>query len=209
MHGSRRFGRLPSGRCLLRRRPPIVTPRRLLTVTLVLAALVVGVGTSPDTAAAAAKPCWKRLINDWYDGRIDETYPARCYRDALRNLPEDVDAYSTARDDIERALLSAARRKGGPLDPDDPIPPGPGNQNAPNAQGNDDEEEAAPPLPGGGGGDNGGILEAFRPSSADEIPVPLLVLGGLAVVLLGAAAASFVARKIQARRGFEGGPPVS
>jgi hypothetical protein len=39
--------------------------------------------------------------------------------------------------------------------------------------------------------------------------VPLLVLGGLAVVLLGAAAASFVARKIQARRGFDGGPPVA
>jgi hypothetical protein len=29
------------------------------------------------------------------------------------------------------------------------------------------------------------------------------------VVLIGAAAASFVARKIQARRGLEGGPPVS
>lgn len=188
--------------------PLTVTPRRLLTLTLVLAAVVVGVGATAAPSAAATKPCWKRLINDWYDGRIDQTYPARCYRDALRNLPEDVDAYSTARDDIERALLSAARRKGGPLDPDDPIPPGPGNENGPKADGEDDGQPA-PPLPGGSDGGNGGILDAFRPSSADEIPVPLLVLGGLAVVLIGAAAASFVARKIQARRGLEGGPPVS
>lgn len=191
----------------------IVTPRRLLTLTLVLAAMVVGVGTTVAPAAAATKPCWKRLINDWYDGRIDQTYPARCYRAAVKNLPEDVDAYSTAREDIERALLAAARRKGGPLDPDDPIPPGPGNSAGPKAEQDDgstgDDGQAAPPLPGGGGGDNGGVLEAFRPSSADEIPVPLLVLGGLAVLLLGAAAASFVARKIQARRGLEGGPPVS
>jgi hypothetical protein len=163
--------------------------------------------------ADAATPCWKRLINDWYDGRIDRTYPASCYRQAIKNLPEDVDAYSTAREDLERALLSAARNKGSALDANDPIPPGPGNQAGPKAEDEpttdeNGDEEAAPPLPGGDD-DGGGLLETFRPSSADEIPVPLLVLGGLAVLLLGAAAASFVARKIQARRGFDGGPPVA
>jgi hypothetical protein len=184
-----------------------VTPRRLLTLLLVLVAASLG-ATVAAPPADAATPCWKRLINDWYDGRIDQVYPVRCYRAAIKNLPEDVDAYSTAREDLERALLSAARRKGGPLDPDDPIPPGPGNQAGPKAE-DDGDEEAAPPLPGGDDGDGGGLLETFRPSSADEIPVPLLVLGGLAVLLLGAAAASFVARKIQARRGFDGGPPVA
>lgn len=190
-------------------RRSVVTPRRLLTLLLVLVAASIGAGiTAPQ--ADAATPCWKRLINDWYDGRIDRIYPASCYRSAIKNLPEDVDAYSTAREDLERALLSAARRKGGPLDPDDPIPPGPGNEAGPKAEENENgDEEAAPPLPGSDGGDDGGLLETFRPSSADEIPVPLLVLGGLAVLLLGAAAASFVARKIQARRGFDGGPPVA
>ena len=188
-------------------RRSVVTPRRLLTLLLVLVAASVGASVTAPPADAAT-PCWKRLINDWYDGRIDQVYPVRCYRAAIKNLPEDVDAYSTAREDLERALLSAARRKGGPLDPDDPIPPGPGNQAGPKAE-EDGNEEAAPPLPGGDGGDGGGLLETFRPSSADEIPVPLLVLGGLAVLLLGAAAASFVARKIQARRGFDGGPPVA
>lgn len=190
-------------------RRSVVTPRRLLTLLLVLVAASIGAGiTAPQ--ADSATPCWKRLINDWYDGRIDRIYPASCYRSAIKNLPEDVDAYSTAREDLERALLSAARRKGGPLDPDDPIPPGPGNEAGPKAEENENgDEEAAPPLPGSDGGDDGGVLETFRPSSADEIPVPLLVLGGLAVLLLGAAAASFVARKIQARRGFDGGPPVA
>jgi hypothetical protein len=179
---------------------------------LVLVAASFGASvTAPQ--ADAATPCWKRLINDWYDGRIDRTYPASCYRQAIKNLPEDVDAYSTAREDLERALLSAARRKGSALDADDPIPPGPGNEAGPKAEdpstSENGDEEAAPPLPGSDGGDDGGLLETFRPSSADEIPVPLLVLGGLAVLLLGAAAASFVARKIQARKGFDGGPPVA
>jgi predicted membrane-bound mannosyltransferase len=110
-----------------------VTPRRLLTLTLLLAAVVAGATATAGPAAAATKPCWKRLINDWYDGRIDKTYPASCYRAAVKNLPEDVDAYSTAREDLERALLAATRRKGGTLDPNDPIPPGPGNAEGPKA----------------------------------------------------------------------------
>ena len=74
-------------------RRSVVTPRRLLTLLLVLVAASFGAGvTAPQ--ADAATPCWKRLINDWYDGRIDRTYPARCYRAAIKNLPEDVDAYS-------------------------------------------------------------------------------------------------------------------
>ena len=37
--------------------------------------------------AAAVTPCWKTLLNDWYDGRIDRTYPKHCYTDALHHLP--------------------------------------------------------------------------------------------------------------------------
>ncbi|HVM11759.1 MAG TPA: hypothetical protein VM638_04715, partial [Actinomycetota bacterium] len=45
-----------------------------------------------------------------------------------------------------------------------------------------------------------GFIGFFRPSNADEIPLPLLVLAGLALALLAAAAAGFVARRVQARR---------
>ena len=29
-------------------------------------------------AAAAPPPCWKTLLNDWYDGSIDYVYPIPC-----------------------------------------------------------------------------------------------------------------------------------
>ena len=43
------------------------------------------------------------------------------------------------------------------------------------------------------------------PSSADSVPVPLLVLGGLALALIAAAAVSFFARRAQAKRASD--PP--
>ena len=60
-------------------------------------------------AARAATPCWKELLNDWYDGRIDRTYPTTCYSQAIDHLPTDVEVYSSAREDIESALAAAIR----------------------------------------------------------------------------------------------------
>jgi hypothetical protein len=54
--------------------------------------------------AGAAQSCGSRLIDDWRDGRIDNTYPVACYRQALAHLPEDVRVYSSAQADITRAL---------------------------------------------------------------------------------------------------------
>jgi O-antigen ligase len=56
------------------------------------------------STAGAAQTCGSRLLADWRDGRIDRTYPVPCYRQALANLPEDVQVYSTAHSDITRAL---------------------------------------------------------------------------------------------------------
>jgi hypothetical protein len=56
-------------------------------------------------AAAAGVPCGAAVISDWADnGRIDRSYAPRCYGAALRALPEDVRAYSTAVEDISRAM---------------------------------------------------------------------------------------------------------
>ena len=44
------------------------------------------------------------------------------------------------------------------------------------------------------------LIDKIGPSNADSVPLPLLVLAGIAFLLLAAAAASFVARRIQARR---------
>jgi hypothetical protein len=195
------------------RRPPagigaahrIVSYRRILIPFLAVAALSVAAGTAAPPASAAQAPCWKVLLNDWYDGTIDGSYPVHCYREAIRNLPDDVDAYTEAREDIQRALLAAIRRSGGTLQDDDIVPPeaGPGSgrdaanggNGRPGADDEDDDVTAAP-----NSGDDDGLIGFFRPSNADEIPLPLLLLAGLAVLLLAAASAGFVARRLQARR---------
>jgi hypothetical protein len=81
-------------------------------------------------ARAAGVPCWKALINDWYDGRIDETYPTSCYTDAIQHLPQDVDTYSSAKDDIERALLASVRRDSRESPSYDPTAPLPGSSSS-------------------------------------------------------------------------------
>jgi hypothetical protein len=63
--------------------PKFLTP---LILVLVAAAAAATLGVS--TAQASA--CSNALIHDWYvDGRIDGTYPVHCYREALKDIPED------------------------------------------------------------------------------------------------------------------------
>ena len=58
-------------------------------------------------SAKAAAPCWKDVLTDSYDGRLDRTHPIGCYRLALRHVPADVDAYTSVSGEIRRALLAA------------------------------------------------------------------------------------------------------
>ena len=178
--------------------------KRLL-ILLALATATFAAALAAPGAAEAAKPCWVRLVNDWYDGRIDKTYPVSCYRAAMKNLPEDVAAYSNAREEIQRALLAAIKKSaaaGKTLTGKDLVPPqvGPigktstvGTGTTP--RGEEGDGEAAP-----GGDDEGPLGDILTPANADSIPIPLLVLAGLALVLLAAASAGFVARRLQARR---------
>ena len=77
--------------------------------------MAVGVLALAYTGTAGATPsCGSRVLSDWSDGRIDNTYPVSCYRQALAKLPEDVRVYSSAQTDITRALqarLQAASAK--------------------------------------------------------------------------------------------------
>ena len=76
--------------------------RRMLILAVVAASLGV---VSP---AAAAK-CGTAILRDWSDGKLDRTYPVRCYQDALDAMPEDMRSYTNAPDDIRRALLARLR----------------------------------------------------------------------------------------------------
>ena len=50
------------------------------------------------------------------------------------------------------------------------------------------------------GGPVPSAIDAIGPGSADSVPVPLIVLGGLSIVLLSLGVAGFAARRVQARR---------
>jgi hypothetical protein len=149
--------------------------------------------TLAPAAAAAKKPCGQEVIDDWYDGRIDKSYPAHCYREAQKRIPEDAELYSSLPDDIERALQSVVGPGGAPPGPNTLIEPVPGTGRRA-AVPTDPSSEAA------GTNEKNGILDRLAPANADSIPIPLLVLAGLAMLLLAAAATSFVARRVQARR---------
>jgi hypothetical protein len=187
---------------------------KALAAAALLAALLV---VSPVRPAAAATPCWKTLLNDWYDGRIDNVYPVHCYQDTLKHLPEDVSVYSSARDDILRALQSArAKLKAShkPAGANALVP-------AQTTGNNDTTSTTTTPAttkggkgPGGtdaGGGKNGspgrqpgkglpGVAQQLNPSSPSSLPVPLLVLGGLALLLVAAGAAGLIVKRLQSRR---------
>jgi hypothetical protein len=69
-------------------------------------AIVCAIGLSQNPAEAAAAGCAKAVLDDWSNGGIDRAHPAGCYRKALAALPEDVRVYSSAPDDIRRALAA-------------------------------------------------------------------------------------------------------
>ena len=164
----------------------------ILVVTAALAAAAFGVAT------AQASTCSSALIKDWYvDGRIDHTYPVRCYREALREIPEDQLVYGTLRDDLSRALQDVMSRN----------PNATGATLVPAAG---DDDGPGPTGATGGKHDEGfftWLAKKIGPNSADSVPVPLLVLGGLALALIAAAAISFAARRYQAKKAASEPPP--
>ncbi len=191
--------------------------RHTLVALLIVGAATAAFGaTTAAAAGSAAKskpPCWKVLINDWYDGRIDGIYEIHCYRDALQHLPADVDTYSSARDDIKQALQKRITQS---------HDGGTGNGGGANGGGANGGGAAGGGTSGGGssgggtsgGGTSGGGTSAgndtsgpipnaisnLGPKKADSLPVPLLVLGGVAIVLMAAGGAGFLARRTRARR---------
>ena len=154
-----------------------------LILTTLAATLALTVSAAP---ASAKTPCWKEVISDWYvDGRVDGTYPIPCYQQAIQNLPDDVRSYADAASEIRRAMLDRLRH---------------GDQ--PNRS---NKRKEAPVVFSRNGGEPpkgvvSRLIDKIGPSNADSVPLPLLVIAGIAFLLLASGADSFEARRIQARR---------
>jgi hypothetical protein len=167
----------------------------MLAVGLLLAALALA-----GPGAAASKNCGKAVVSDWYgDGRVDKVFPLRCYQEAIRSLPVDVLDYSNAKQDILRALAFARKGEKDPGPSGGSQTTGNGSTTDPGASG---PGNSGDPGGGGSGTDASGAVDTSGPSS---LPIPLLILGGLALLLLAAGGAGYLSRRSQARR--EGGPP--
>jgi hypothetical protein len=175
-----------------------------VALLLLAGALSLALLAAPGTAAAAPS-CAKAVVADWYgDGRVDQIYPIHCYTDAIRSLPVDVLDYSNAKEDILRALSYA--KKGKP-DPGDGGGSGTGTTSTDKTPPVTDPTDTGPD--GNGNSTSGGDSETIAGPDVDtsgpsSVPVPLLVLGGLALLLLAAGGAGYLSRRAQSRR--DGGP---
>jgi cobalamin biosynthesis Mg chelatase CobN len=187
-------------------------------IVIVVALVGVGVLTLGIGSATAATTCAKKVIADWYkDGRVDGTYPLHCYEEAIDALPEDVVQYSSAKDDIERALQDALREGAPPGQPEPSTPEEPEEEEEPTDTGAVPPSNPDEPTTGPTAGDDkeAGEPESLAPtestsSDASSVPLPLIVLGALALLLLAAGGAGYLNRRLQARR-VDGGvadPPA-
>jgi hypothetical protein len=185
------------------RSSPVTTLVKVAFAVCLVAVALVVVAARPAPALAAT-PCWRSLLVDWYDGRIDNTYAIHCYRDALKHLPTDVQTYSSAHDDIERALQAAItqeHRQGKKTGQNTLVPPEKGGGSGGSGTTKDGTTRTTTTTAGTPGRKtDGGLADKLNPSSPSSLPVPLLVLGGLALLLVAAGAAGLIAKRLQARR---------
>ncbi len=176
---------------------------RISLLAVLVAAAIVGTVGVGSAAAKSKPPCWKTLINDWYDGRIDDTYPIQCYRDALKHLPADIDTYSSARDDIKQALqkrITQGAKGGGTTTTGGSSPDGGGS--APSGPGSSGPSNPNGPQTGPSNPSSPieNAFDATKGKNPDSVPIPLIVLGAVALLLMALGAAGFLARRTRTRR---------
>ncbi|HXR11854.1 MAG TPA: hypothetical protein VN770_06140 [Gaiellaceae bacterium] len=182
--------------------------RLVLVASAAAAALALLAAGAPVASAApaattqATSKCWLQVVNDWlHHGKVTGYYAIPCYTQAIQNLSAypDISQYSSAIDDIKQALQAALHQDRG-----NGFPTG-GNSSGGNSSGGG--------AIGGGGSSSGGstpgghgqgvlaqLAHDIGPGNAQSIPLPLLVLGGLGLLLLLTAAATWFTRRLQSRR---------
>jgi hypothetical protein len=132
-----------------------------------LAALVAALVASGG--AAAATPCSQAILADWLDNsRIDHLYDLPCYEAAIDAIPHDLRDYTDAADVIARAFQNVSGRR---------------------------LEERRLEGPSSTEPPPSGVVPAVDAAASTAVPVPLLILGGMSVVLLAAGGLGYVSRR--------------
>jgi hypothetical protein len=185
---------------------PTLTSHRALRLGLLLLALVVVSGVSSRQAPAKTPSCADQVVADWYDdGRVGKIYPLHCYREAIAKLPQDVLDYSNAKEEIGRALAFATQGKPDPGGTD-PTPPtttstttrttSTKTTGAKTTKTTTHKTTKTSTTNTTGTGTTTATTSTTDTSGPSSVPVPLLVLGGLAVLLLAAGSAGYLRRRM-------------
>jgi hypothetical protein len=169
--------------------------KRLAVIAVVLVALLAGlVGGTAAPAQAKGKACWERVIDDWLNGKPLNKYSPKCLQAALKNVPEDLRDYSDITDVISAALQNKLRGGGGD-----------GNGGTPGSgspSGSGDEQGNSTPRKLQVAPDRSyyrRAIDNLGTTSADSLPIPLLVLAGLGTALLLTAAGLAARKRLKAR----------
>ena len=169
--------------------------KRVVLVILAVAAF------APFAAApaGAAVPCRDRIYNDWYhDGKIATSYPIACYRDALKHVRTDALVYSSLGDDIRSAMQAALQRDRDHTKVPAQVGTG-GSAQSPRSQASSRKSNGPPHDPAPEQVNNtlptSTVAAGATNGGGSGIPIPLLVLGGLALLLTAVGAAGLVAKR--------------
>jgi hypothetical protein len=164
-----------------------------------LLVLALAVCVSLPATADAKVPCRNQVFNDWeHDGQIASTYPLACYRDALRHVPTTDKIYTSLEDDIRAAMQGAIARLNGKK-----VAPQIGHKFTSTTPGigpvlvdqRPRDERVDPTSPGS---PNAAPALNVSNSSGGGLPLPLLVLGGVALALVASGAVGLVVRRRRA-----------
>jgi hypothetical protein len=170
--------------------------KQLLSLAVLVGAVAV-LAPLPATAAGTSKtvsvPCWKRLLNDWYDGTINNVYPIACYGAAIKHLPADLRIYGSAKDDILAAEQAAIHKQ---PTPPEKVKPGsstttlsPGETTETTTVTTNGTTTTAVVIVSSPTTTNKKkgftlALAKITPGDSQSFPLPLLILGALAIILV-------------------------
>ena len=157
---------------------------------LVIAVAACAVAVPAPAAAAPKASCGTAVLKDWADGKINRAYPIRCYQDALNRMPEDMRSYTTAPDDVRRAMLArlrAARLQHSRAQAEAKRARRPAQAQATKPAQSPTARLAREAVAAG----------SFAAPEAGGIPRPLVILAGVGLILLIAGSAGFATRRIR------------
>lgn len=88
---------------------PVQATARRIGFALAIAAIGI-VSAAVNAAPVSARPdCVDTILVEWTNGALTAKHPIDCYEAAIDALPEDLRSYTSAAEDISRALTAANR----------------------------------------------------------------------------------------------------